>query len=358
MNNFNKNNYYKRYRKREKSEVKKKTVLAAITLSMAVFIGCGSASNVPESSETVAESSILTMESKLDLTETPEKTETPEATEESHEHAYVETITIDATCEADGEATYTCECGDSYTETITATGHVFENYTSNNDATYLADGTETAKCETCDATDTRIVEGSMLTYTYTDMDATMYAQKTVNVRSMPSTEGEKLGSLSTNDEVKVTGQCNETSWYRIEYNGNTAYVSNKNVGSDKVVVEQPKAEATQSTSKVNTNFNSYAEARAYAISLGYPIGQAVDNGNGTAYCYVIGRPHTVLYGEDDALHSADIDSARECAEAIFGWKINYLYHDENGGKHVEKFGNDWTVYRFTYTPRYDLGTEW
>ncbi|MBE5884297.1 MAG: SH3 domain-containing protein [Lachnospiraceae bacterium] len=55
----------------------------------------------------------------------------------------------------------------------------------------------------------------MLCYTYTDMDATMYVQKTVNLRGMPRTDGEKLGGLSTNEEIKVTGQCVETSWYRI-----------------------------------------------------------------------------------------------------------------------------------------------
>lgn len=222
-------------------------VLTAITLSMTLFVGCGSASNVSESNETVTE--VSTTET------TPEPTATPESTEAPHEHAYVETITTEATCETDGEATYTCECGDSYTEPITAVGHVFETYTSNNDATFTADGTETAKCSNCDVTDTRTAEGSMLTYTYTDMDATMYAQKTVNVRSLPNTDGEKLGSLSTNDEVKVTGQCAETSWYRIEYSGGVAYVSNSYLGNDKVVVEQPKApEQTAQSASTSEEF--------------------------------------------------------------------------------------------------------
>ena len=53
-------------------------------------------------------------------------------------------------------------------------------------------------------------------YTYTDMSATMYAQQTVNIRNLPDTNGNKLGSLSINDEVVITGQCNETSWYRID----------------------------------------------------------------------------------------------------------------------------------------------
>ena len=75
-------------------------------------------------------------------------------------------------------------------------------------------------------------------YTYTDMTATMYAQQTVNVRDLPDTKGNKLGGLSTNDEITVTGQCNETGWYRSEYNGSIAYVSDKYVGENKVEVQQ------------------------------------------------------------------------------------------------------------------------
>ncbi len=221
----------------------KKKLSLLVTLSLlatSMLVGCGATTEQNDTSVSVETEA---------PTATPEATATPEPTEAPHEHTYTETIITPATCEADGEALYTCECGDTYTEPIATQGHVFETYTSNNDATYTADGTETAKCNNCDVTDTRTAEGSMLTYTYTDMDATMYAQKTVNVRSMPSTDGEKLGSLSTNDEVKVTGQCAETNWYRIEYSGGVAYVSDSYLGNDKVVVEQPKTEQTaQSTS--------------------------------------------------------------------------------------------------------------
>lgn len=44
-----------------------------------------------------------------------------------HEHSYVETITKEPTCTEAGEKTYTCDCGDSYTEEIPAKGHHFEN---------------------------------------------------------------------------------------------------------------------------------------------------------------------------------------------------------------------------------------
>lgn len=242
--------------------MKKKIIssLLVLVLSMSVFVGCGSnADNVSDNAEIT--------------TEAPTTTATPEPTEAPHEHTYTETITTPATCEADGVKTFTCECGDSYTEPIATQGHVFENYTSNNDATYTADGTETAKCNNCDVTDTRTAEGSMLTYTYTDMDATMYAQKTVNVRSMPNTDGEKLGSLSTNDEVKVTGQCAETSWYRIEYSGGVAYVSDSYLGNDKVVVEQPKTEQTAQTST------------STSTECPYPLYTVIDEGGTNVYFY-------------------------------------------------------------------------
>ena len=42
-----------------------------------------------------------------------------------HSHVYESEITIEATCTSDGEMTYTCACGDSYTEAIPG-GHIFD----------------------------------------------------------------------------------------------------------------------------------------------------------------------------------------------------------------------------------------
>lgn len=70
-------------------------------------------------------------------------------------------------------------------------------------------------------------------YTYADVNKTMYAQNAVNVRDLPSTSGNKLGALRKNQEVTVTGQCNETGWYRIVYGENEAFVSGKYLGDAK-----------------------------------------------------------------------------------------------------------------------------
>ena len=215
-------------------------LLSVLLASMC--ISCGAESTTTEQTETTAPTTIEDATPE----QTTEPTATPEATEEPHTHNYAEEITTDATCEADGLKTFTCECGDTYTEAIIASGHNYENYVYNDDATYLADGTETATC-VCGLTDTRTKEGSKLEYTYTEMNATMYATQTVNVRNLPNTDGEKIGNLSTNQEITVIGQCNETSWYKFELDGQIAFVSNSYLSTEKVEVQQ----STNSNSETN-----------------------------------------------------------------------------------------------------------
>lgn len=82
---------------------------------------------------------------------------------------------------------------------------------------------------------TETTETTTPTYTYADMSQTMYAKQSVNVRNLPSTDGEKLGGLSYAQEVSVTGQCVETQWYRIEFNGGVGYVSNNYLVAEKPV---------------------------------------------------------------------------------------------------------------------------
>lgn len=65
-------------------------------------------------------------------------------------------------------------------------------------------------------------------YTFSEMHAFMIPTSTVNVRSLPSTNGDIIGSLSTGDIARADGYCNETGWYRIVSSINTyGYVSNK-----------------------------------------------------------------------------------------------------------------------------------
>lgn len=47
------------------------------------------------------------------------------AEEDTHTHSYTSAVTTAATCTTNGVRTYTCSCGESYTEAIPATGHKY-----------------------------------------------------------------------------------------------------------------------------------------------------------------------------------------------------------------------------------------
>lgn len=135
--------------------------------------------------------------------------------------------------------------------------------------------TETETTETVEeTTETEVVEATAETeapaeepaaeepsspYSYTDLSQTLYAQSTVNVRDLPEQSGAKLGSLSTNQEVTVTGQCNETGWYKISYNGGEGFVSNSYLGTEKVAVK-----SSQNTAKSSEATQAPAETPAEA----------------------------------------------------------------------------------------------
>ena len=72
----------------------------------------------------------------------------------------------------------------------------------------------------------------------TALDKTMYATSAVNTRQGPSTEYERVGGLTTNEEVHVIGQSNLTAWYQIDIDGVTQFVSNKYLSDSKITVAQ------------------------------------------------------------------------------------------------------------------------
>ena len=72
-------------------------------------------------------------------------------------------------------------------------------------------------------------------YTYSELSQTMYAKSAVNVRDLPNTDGKKIGSLKASQEITVTGKCDQTGWYRFEWNNTTGYVSDRYIVSEKPV---------------------------------------------------------------------------------------------------------------------------
>ena len=88
--------------------------------------------------------------------------------------------------------------------------------------------------------------------TFDDCNETVYATSTVNVRSGPSTDDEKIGSLSAGDSVTRTGigTGDYSSWSRVEFsNGTVAYVASSYLSTTKPVAQQ----STQSSNNGGGN---------------------------------------------------------------------------------------------------------
>ena len=78
---------------------------------------------------------------------------------------------------------------------------------------------------------------------FTDVNETVYATGTVNIRASYTTDSEKLGSLSVGQSVTRTGTAiagtEAEGWSRIQLSdGSIVYVSNKYLSTTKPVVQQ------------------------------------------------------------------------------------------------------------------------
>jgi predicted small lipoprotein YifL len=139
----------------------KKAVLAILVFSLLVALcACGGKDTAPvettQPTTMAPETTAPTTEPSEEPTEPSEEPTEPsveptEPTKPSHTHAYTEAVTKQATCSAAGEKTFTCACGDSYTEAISKTAHDF----------YAATCTAPKTCKTCKST-----EGKALGHNY------------------------------------------------------------------------------------------------------------------------------------------------------------------------------------------------
>jgi hypothetical protein len=77
---------------------------------------------------------------------------------------------------------------------------------------------------------------------------TYYAKQACNLRSGPSTDYEKVGSLAYKQEIQVTGRSKSTGWYELEINGQKVYVSDKLITTEKPV-DQKQSGGNSSTTK-------------------------------------------------------------------------------------------------------------
>ena len=147
------------------AETSKAAATVTETTTSKVTESTTAATQAPTEKATPAPTEKATEKQTEKPTEHPAQKPTEPATQ-AHAHSYTATVTKQPTCTAEGVKTFRCSCGDSYTEAISAAGHVFGAYVYNNDATEAADGTETAACAICGAKDTRTAAGTKIAHVH------------------------------------------------------------------------------------------------------------------------------------------------------------------------------------------------
>lgn len=231
--------------------MKKKTaaLLLAMTVTGMLFSGCGESEQaVSGSVETTVEAGAAG-ETSAETEETAQAAET-ESTEETAEEA----------AEPAGGVAESAE-------TATAGGTAVSQTAEAKPAAVAA--------EVSESTETAETAEPVASYSYTDMDAVMWATAAVNVRDLPSVEGTRVGGLSGGQEVRVTGVCNETGWYRLE--GGDRYVSGSYLSDSApvAVASNPSTSAADSTASQATQGTVGAAPVAAQTSGAYSEAQLV-----------------------------------------------------------------------------------
>lgn len=151
------------------------------------------------------------------------------------------------------EATQTKTIENNETETIEDTTEINEEETTKEEIEETTPGTEepveTEKPvedspkveETTETLEPEKDVASEITFDVEDVNKTMYSTTSLNVRELPDAKSNKLGVYSLNNEVKVTGIC-DNGWARVNYNGATAYVKAGYLSDNKVEIPKPPAQ--------------------------------------------------------------------------------------------------------------------
>ena len=220
----------------------------------------------------------------------------PFALDDYHEHSYTKTVLSNATCTTAGTVKYTCSCGDSYTETIPATGHKSSGWIVDKTASIGVKGSKHKECTVCK----KVLETAEIPA------LSRISISKASVTLSTSTYAYDGKAKKPGVTVKINGKTlkNGTD-YTVSYSNNTK------VGTAKVTITG-KGNYTGSVSKTYSIKNNFKKATVSGFSnksyTGKNITQSITvkyNGktlkNGTDY--------TVSYSNNKSIGTATVKIA-------------------------------------------------
>jgi uncharacterized protein YgiM (DUF1202 family) len=135
-----------------------------------------------------------------------------------------------------------------------------------------------------------------------DADETMYAQKSCNIRKGPSTEFDKVGSLSKNQKVHVIGTTiyNDSTWCLIETDDSTEeYVAASLLGTSEVIESSGSSSTTDTANKQDTSSSSSDSKKDTSSNSNSSDNSNSDSSSSSGKTYKDGESETVTSASGD-----------------------------------------------------------
>ena len=220
----------------------------------------------------------------------------PFALDDYHEHSYTKTVLSNATCTTAGTVKYTCSCGDSYTETIPATGHKSSGWIVDKAASIGVKGSKHKECTVCK----KVLETAEIPA----LSRISISKASVTLSTSTYAYDGKAKTPSVT--VKVGGKTlkNDTD-YTVSYSNNTK------VGTAKVTITG-KGNYTGSVSKTYIIKNNFKKATISGISNKSYTGKNITQSITVKYngkTLKKGTDYTVSYSSNKNIGTATVKIA-------------------------------------------------
>ncbi|WP_337670995.1 leucine-rich repeat domain-containing protein, partial [Ruminococcus bicirculans (ex Wegman et al. 2014)] len=211
----------------------------------------------------------------------------------NHTHSYTSKITKQPTCTATGVRTFTCSCGDSYTETIPATGHKSSGWIVDKAASIGVKGSKHKECTVCK----KVLETAEIPA----LSRISISKASVTLSTSTYAYDGKAKTPSVN--VKVNGKTlKKDTDYTVSYSNNTK------VGTAKVTIKG-KGNYTGSVSKTYSIKNNFKKATISGISTKAFTGKNITQSITVKYngkTLKNGTDYTVSYSSNKNIGTATV----------------------------------------------------
>ncbi len=214
----------------------------------------------------------------------------------NHTHSYTSKTTKAATCTSTGVKTFTCSCGDSYTETIPATGHKSSGWIVDKAASIGVKGSKHKECTVCK----KVLETAEIPA----LSRISISKASVTLSTSTYAYDGKTKTPSVT--VKVNGKTlKKDTDYTVSYSNNTK------VGTAKVTITG-KGNYTGSVSKTYSIKNNFKKATVSGISTKAFTGKNITQSITVKYngkTLKNGTDYTVSYSNNKNIGTATVKIA-------------------------------------------------